>query len=77
MEAKLLALTYATKETIWWRQFFKHIGFSPGHELTVYSDNLQMIRLLTKENQKLAMKLCHIDIHQHWLRQEVRLDALE
>jgi hypothetical protein len=30
-EAELLALTYATKETIWWRRFFKHIGFNPGY----------------------------------------------
>ena len=71
-EAELLALTYATKETIWWRRFFKHIGFNPGHELTVHCDNLQTIRLLTKENQKLATKLRHVDIHQHWLRQEVQ-----
>jgi hypothetical protein len=71
-KAELLALTYATKETIWWRCFFKHIGFDPGHELTVHCDNLQTIRLLTKENQKLATKLRHIDIHQHWLRQEVQ-----
>ncbi len=31
-----------------------------------------MIQLLMKENQKLEMKLHHIDIHQHWLRQEVQ-----
>ena len=71
-EAELLALSYATKETIWWQRFFKNIGFDPGHELTVHCDNLQTIRLLTKENQKLATKLRHIDIHQHWLRQEVQ-----
>jgi antitoxin component of MazEF toxin-antitoxin module len=76
-EAELLALTYATKETIWWRRFFKHIGFNPGHELTVHCDNLQTIRLLTKENQKLATKLRHIDIHQHWLRQEVQAGRIQ
>jgi len=71
-EAELLALSYATKETIWWQRFFKNIEFDPGHELTVHCDNLQTIRLLTKENQKLSTKLRHIDIHQHWLRQEVQ-----
>jgi hypothetical protein len=71
-EAELLALTGATKEIIWWRRLFKHIGFDPGHEMVVHCDNLQTIRLLTKENQKLATKLRHIDIHQHWLRQEVQ-----
>jgi hypothetical protein len=40
--------------------------------LTLYCDNQQTIRLLTQEGQKLDTKLRHIDIHQHWLRQEVQ-----
>ena len=71
-EAELLALSYASKETIWWHRLFKNIEFDPGHHLVVLCDNLQMIRLLIKENQKLQTKLRHIDIHQHWLRQEVQ-----
>ena len=71
-EAELLALSYASKETIWWQRLFKNIEFDPGHELAVQCDNLQTIRLLIKENQKLQTKLRHIDIHQHWLRQEVQ-----
>ena len=35
-------------------------------------DNVQTIRLLTKDAPKLVTKLKHIDIHQHWLRQEVQ-----
>ena len=31
-----------------------------------------MIRLLTKDSPTLNTKLRHIDIHQHWLRQEVQ-----
>jgi hypothetical protein len=71
-EAELLALTSATKEIILWRQLFKHIGFNPGHVMVVYCDNLQTIRLLSKENQKLATKLRHFDIHRHWLKQEMQ-----
>ena len=70
-EAELLALSYASKESIWWNRFFKNIEFDPGHDLTVHCDNLQTIRLLTKD-QKIDTKLRHIDIHQHWLRQEVQ-----
>jgi hypothetical protein len=31
---------------------------------------LQTVRLIIKESPKLVTKLKHIDIHQHWLRQE-------
>ena len=76
-EAELLALSYTAKETIWWRCFFGHLGFNPGHELVIHCDNCQTIRLLTKENQKLDTKLRHIDIHQHWLRQEVQAGRIQ
>jgi hypothetical protein len=75
-EAELLALSRAAKETIWWRRLFNQISFNPGHELTVHCDNQQTIRLLTQEAQKLDTKLRHIDIHQHWLRQEVQARRL-
>ena len=31
---------------------------------------MQTVRLMLKETPKLVTKLKHIDIHQHWLRQE-------
>jgi hypothetical protein len=71
-EAELLALTYASKETIWWRRFFQNICFNPGHDLAILCDNHQTIRLVTKDAPKLVTKLRHVDIHQHWLRQEVQ-----
>ena len=39
--------------------------------LTIECDNLQTIRLLVNKAMKLQTKLCHVDIHSHWLRQEV------
>ena len=71
-EAELLAPTRTAKETIWWSCLFRNIDFKPGHELTVHCENTQTIRLLTQDGQKLNTKLRHIDIHQHWLRQEVQ-----
>jgi hypothetical protein len=70
-EAELLALTYTSKETMWWRRFFQNICFDPGHELAILCNNHQTIQLVTKDAPKLVTKLRHVDIHQHWLHQEV------
>jgi hypothetical protein len=71
-EAELLALSHAAKETQWWTRFFEAICFEPGHETTIRCDNLQTIRLLTESTPKLSTKLRHVDIHHHWLRQEIQ-----
>lgn len=71
-EAELLALSNATKEVIWWNRLFKSIHFDTQEHLSIQSDNQQTIRLLTKEAIHLTTKLRHVDIHQHWLRQEVQ-----
>jgi hypothetical protein len=71
-EAELLSLSTAARETIWWHRFFKAIRFDTLQQYQIYCDNLQTIRILTKNTLKLVTKLRHVDIHQHWLRQEVR-----
>ena len=38
--------------------------------LVIQCDNQQTIRLICKESVKLQTKLQHVDIHNHWLRQE-------
>ena len=38
--------------------------------LTIKYDNSQTLRLVTEESIKLATKLRHVDIYNHWLRQE-------
>ena len=38
----------------------------------IQCDNTRMISLLTNESAKLVTKLKHVDIHNHWLRQEVQ-----
>lgn len=43
----------------------------------IYCDNQQTLRLLQKEDPKLATKLKHVDIHQCWLRQEVQNDRIK
>jgi len=72
MEAELLALTHAAKEIYWWKRLFRSIQLDSGHESAISCNNQQTINLLTKETMKLATKLRHVDIHRHWLRQEVQ-----
>jgi hypothetical protein len=40
--------------------------------MTIQCDNMQTVGLLTKENAVLNTRLRHVDIHNHWLRQEVQ-----
>ena len=41
------------------------------HEpLIIDCDNTQTLRLIKEDTAKLTTKLRHVDIHQHWLRQE-------
>jgi hypothetical protein len=37
----------------------------------IQCDNIQTIRLVNEEITRLQTKLRHVDIHNHWLRQEV------
>ena len=76
-EAELLSLSGAARETIWWTRFFKAIDFDTEQNVTIGCDNLMAIRLMIKEGQKLDTKLRHVDIHRHWLRQEVQRGAIK
>lgn len=71
-EAELLAVSSAAKETIWWTRFFDTIDFNPGHQVHIQCDNMQTIRAFTSDTEKFTTKLRHVDIHRHWLKQEIR-----
>lgn len=71
-EAELLAILTTAKETIWWGQFFENIEFKPGHKTFIQCDNTRTIRAFTAETPKFTTKLRHVDIHRHWLRQEIQ-----
>ena len=72
MEAELLALTNATKELYRWIQLFKVITFDTGHQAMIDFDNQQTLPLLIKNTLQLKTRLCHINIHDMWLCQEVQ-----
>jgi hypothetical protein len=70
-EAELLAISQAAGLLQWWNRFFAAIDFNTEEKATLQCDNLQTVRILTKETMKLDTKLKHVDVHQLWLRQEV------
>jgi hypothetical protein len=74
-EAELMALSHAATEIYWWRRLFTQIELDIK-DYKVECDNQQTIRLLTTPAIKLATKLKHLDIHQHWLRQEIQANRL-
>jgi hypothetical protein len=67
-----LSLSTVAREVIWWRRFFANIKFDTQQITQIHCDNLQTIGITTKETVKLETRLRHVDIHQHWLRQEVQ-----
>lgn len=71
-EAELLAISEAGKTLQWWKRLFAAIGFDPKHHLSIQCDNMQTIRILCKDDPAIQTKLRHVDIHQHWLRQETQ-----
>ncbi|KAI0992614.1 hypothetical protein K3495_g15571 [Podosphaera aphanis] len=71
-EAELLLLSNATKELIWMHRLFSGIKFNPQEEIEIFNDNMQTIRLLNKEDPIIKTRLRHVDIYQHWLREQVQ-----
>jgi hypothetical protein len=76
-EIELLIMLNVDKKFIWWLNLFKKIEFSSDHQMTLYNDNLQTIRLLISEIAKVDTKLRHIDVTQCWLRKSVQRDILK
>jgi len=68
----LLSLSNGAREVCWWIRFFKAIGLCLDQDVEIFCDNQQTVGLLTKVDPELKTKLRHVDIHHHWLRQEVQ-----
>jgi hypothetical protein len=71
-EAELLALAQAAKEALFVSRLLAELTIKlDNHHIIIQCDNKQTIRLVTAEIATLQTKLRHVDIHNHWLRQEV------
>lgn len=76
-EAELLALAQASKEALFVSRLVKELGVRlDDSRITVECDNKQTIRLVTEEIATLKTNLRHVDIHNHWLRQEVERNRI-
>lgn len=75
-EAELLAISQTAKEAIYLSRLMQALNLIIPEALTIECDNAQTIRLLVDESMKLQTKLRHVDIHSHWLRQEVQRGSI-
>ena len=72
-EAELLALSQAAKEGLYVRRLLDELTITlDDHRIRIECDNKQTIHLVSQEIARLQTKLRHLDIHSHWLRQEVQ-----
>jgi hypothetical protein len=72
-EAELLSLTQVAKEAKFLVRLYTEIGIKlKDSVITIQCDNKQTLRLVTEKTSQLTTKLQHVDIHNHWLRQEVQ-----
>ncbi|KAK9444035.1 fungal specific transcription factor [Metarhizium brunneum] len=71
-EAELVAASEAAKEMIAVGRLLQSLDVEFNEPLQMEIDNKQTIRLLVEESAKLTTQLRHVDIYQHWLRQQVQ-----
>ena len=71
-EAELVAASEAAKEMIAAGRLLRSLEIQLDEPLQLEIDNRQTIRLLVEESAKLTTQLRHVDIYQHWLRQQVQ-----
>ena len=77
-EAELLALSQTAKESIYTSRLLEELSVRlDSSRIRIQCDNQQTIRLVNAEIATLKTQLRHVDIHNHWLRQEVMEDRIE
>ena len=72
IEAEFLAISQTAKKIIYLSRLMKSLTLHLSEFLFIECDNMQTIWLLVAEFFKLQTKLRHVNIHSHWLRQEVQ-----
>ncbi|KAM4062356.1 reverse transcriptase (RNA-dependent DNA polymerase) [Hirsutella rhossiliensis] len=77
-EAELLALSQTAKESIYMSRLIDELGVKlDASHIRIQCDNNQTIRLVNAEIAALKTKVRHVNIHNHWLRQEVANGTIE
>ena len=75
IETELLTVSQVKKKLIWWTRFFDSIDLQLKNKSTIECDNQQTIRTLT--TFIFTIKLHHVNIHRHWLCQEIMKKRIE
>jgi hypothetical protein len=77
-EAELLSLAQAAKESLFVSRLIKELGVTlDDSRINILCDNQQTIRLVNADITLLQTKLRHVDIHNHWLRQEIQANRIK
>jgi len=77
-EAELLALSQVAKEALFVSRLIRELQIPlDTRTIVIQCDNKQTIRLVTEEISRLQTKLRHVDIHNHWIRQEISKGTLK
>ncbi|KAL2137689.1 hypothetical protein VTI28DRAFT_8559 [Corynascus sepedonium] len=77
-EAELLALSQTARESMYVSRLIKELGVTLDEKkITIECDNTQTIRVVKAEIATLKTNLRHVDIHNHWLRQEVQNGTID
>ena len=76
-EAELRGVHAVTKEAYAMERLLQDIRLDLGAGLTIHCDNLQTIRLVVKDEERVVTNLRHLDIQNIWLRQEFRKGRFE
>jgi hypothetical protein len=75
-EAEIRAASEAASYLIALGRLFDEISLDLNRGLELLGDNLQTIRALSAQTHTISTRIRHVDIHQHWLRQEVLAGTL-
>jgi hypothetical protein len=74
-EAELLALSHTAKDRyLWWKDFFvDNVGLDleDENDAPILCDNKQTVTILRRKEPIFKTQLKHVDVHNHWLRQEI------
>lgn len=73
-EAEYMALSNATQEAVWLKQFFEDLNVSSGQPITIYEDNQATISI--SNDNICSRKTKHIDIKFHFVRDQISKNVI-
>jgi hypothetical protein len=74
-ESELIALVEATKETQWFREFFRELGFKVSKPTQIDQDNQSVIAIAINPIQHSRIK--HMEVKNHYIRENVENGSIK